>query len=260
MERKMRRKWLLCLCCALAFTSTTALATACDDDEEQSSSSSSSVLDLNEDGAYYCEIEGQDGLLTLVEASKSFTLTIGTDTMVGSYAYIDTTSFKMTFSGTNEQVTATYLNETVSFIYQGVECEFVKVTEYTVTLNVDGATSTVTAIGGKLLTKPQDPVKTDYNFVAWYLDSEFKVPFEFNTMKITENITLYARFTPKVAGALDYVATLFVDGAEYGEITTVSGKVFNLPTPEKAGATFVGWWVSDYQNENELTAVEQLLS
>ncbi len=45
---------------------------------------------------------------------------------------------------------------------------------------------------GQKITKPEDPEKTGYLFEGWYIDDEFKKPFDFeNSVMGTEDITLY---------------------------------------------------------------------
>ena len=46
------------------------------------------------------------------------------------------------------------------------------------------------------LIRPQDPVKEDCIFDGWYTDPELKSPYDF-TSKVTENFTLYAKWSEK---------------------------------------------------------------
>ena len=48
---------------------------------------------------------------------------------------------------------------------------------------------------GYKLTKPSDPIKEGYTFVGWYLDTEYKTEFDFENIKASKNIELYAKFT-----------------------------------------------------------------
>lgn len=46
---------------------------------------------------------------------------------------------------------------------------------------------------GKTVAQPNDPQRTNYIFVGWYLDSELKVPFDFST-PVTYDLILYAKW------------------------------------------------------------------
>ena len=48
---------------------------------------------------------------------------------------------------------------------------------------------------GYKLTKPSDPIKEGYTFEGWYLDTEYKTEFDFENIKASKNIELYAKFT-----------------------------------------------------------------
>lgn len=52
---------------------------------------------------------------------------------------------------------------------------------------------------GALVTRPEDPIKTGYNFIGWYADPEFADAWRFgyDTMP-DESITLYAKWTPVI--------------------------------------------------------------
>ena len=140
----------------------------------------------------------------------------------------------------------------------------VEVVTYTVSFNVDGtAVSTETVTEGGKATKPAtNPTKEGQVFVGWYKDSAFKNLYDFGET-VKGNLTLYARFA--VPSAIEFKATLIVDGETFGEAETVGGVFYEslLPTPTKEGATFAGWWTSDYNDATKLTekctelAVEQ---
>ena len=208
--------------------------------------------EYGEDGVYYFDVNGEDHLLTL--NNNSFTLVQGSDVLVGTYTY-DGENLALQFEGQSGQTQATLEDGVIVFTYGDINYELLKKINYTVTYDIDGKTTTATVVNGKLLEKPADPSKEGYNFVGWYKDSGYTQPFLFEAMPITEDITLYARFEAKTAGQSEYDVTLVVDGSEtvYEARKTLSGKVFDLPTPTKEGATFVGWWMSDYQSADKLT-------
>ena len=67
---------------------------------------------------------------------------------------------------------------------------------YTVTFNSMGGSEVAnqTVSNGSLLQRPQDPVKEDLSFDGWFKDENFSERFDFETEKITNNITLYAKW------------------------------------------------------------------
>ena len=127
--------------------------------------------------------------------------------------------------------------------------------EYTVTFNVDGAVDnalTQTVASGEKAVKPSNPVKAGYVFAGWYVDSAFKTPFNFNSA-ISKDVTLYARFIEVSEDNKEFKITFVVDGDVMETASTSAGCVFGLPTPDKDGKTFVGWWASDFEDASKLT-------
>ncbi|WP_176720381.1 S-layer homology domain-containing protein [Desulfuribacillus stibiiarsenatis] len=63
--------------------------------------------------------------------------------------------------------------------------------------NSQGGTSvnSVTVDYNTLLDVPIAPTKTGYSFVGWYRDTELLIPWNFTTDNVTEDITLYAKWT-----------------------------------------------------------------
>ncbi len=71
-----------------------------------------------------------------------------------------------------------------------------KIIYYTVTTHVDGVKTSITVkeLTTLLENKIADPIKDDYLFNGWYLDSKFNNAFTKKT-KIESNLDLYAKFT-----------------------------------------------------------------
>lgn len=90
---------------------------------------------------------------------------------------------------------------------------------------------------GSTITKPENPTKEGYSFIAWMLDGE-----EFNfDKKITKNIKLTAKW--KEESGIIYTISFDTDGGnKVDNIKVKNGKINNLPIPEKKGYTFVGWY------------------
>ena len=70
-------------------------------------------------------------------------------------------------------------------------------TTYTVTFNTDGGSAVPDqkVEEGKKVSKPANPTKAGYTFVAWYRNSAKTTQWNFDTDTVTANITLYAKWT-----------------------------------------------------------------
>lgn len=68
---------------------------------------------------------------------------------------------------------------------------------YTVTFETSGgsAVAPVTVDAGSTVTKPADPTKSGYTFGGWYKDSTLQTPWDFANDTVTEDTTLYAKWT-----------------------------------------------------------------
>ncbi len=93
-----------------------------------------------------------------------------------------------------------------------------------------------------------DPVKSEeYRFVGWYKDEDFKTLVD-ESIEISENITLYAKFEP-----LFFYVTLHVDGVSTSIKCFNQIDVASLEIPSKLDHTFDGW----FRDENFLHKVNQ---
>ena len=70
----------------------------------------------------------------------------------------------------------------------------------TVTFDSQGgsAVAAQTVPYNSLLTKPEDPTKSDYVFGGWYREAACTTPWNFATDKVTTDLTLYAKWTTAV--------------------------------------------------------------
>lgn len=78
--------------------------------------------------------------------------------------------------------------------------------QYTVTFDSNGGTEVepIDVLYGKKVIKPLDPIKEGYNFIGWFIDSEFNEEFDFDG-EIIGDLKLYASWEEKLA---EYQVTL----------------------------------------------------
>ncbi|MBQ9481929.1 MAG: leucine-rich repeat protein, partial [Clostridia bacterium] len=103
---------------------------------------------------------------------------------------------------------------------------------------------------GATITQPSDPTKSGEVFVGWYADADYSTRYSFGTA-ITGNVTVYARFVAPIDP--EFTVSYVVDGKVTSSVSTVGGMAIDAPVPTKAGHTFVGWWISDYDDEAKLS-------
>ncbi len=112
---------------------------------------------------------------------------------------------------------------------------------YTITFETDGgsAIDPITQDYGAKITAPAAPTKTGYTFNGWNPAIPETMP--------ARNVTVKAKWT-----ANQYTITFETDGGSAcADITVTFGQTYGtLPTPEKAGYTFAGW----YAGETPVTA------
>lgn len=243
---------------AICLTAVGGFSAACAENANNANSGNSSnnpqeqVLDAS---VYYAEsFNGGENSFSII--GNGFMLIVDGERKTGTYTF-DGENITLVFSDAS--------TGTAKLTVQGIEVTvgedtyaFLEKVEYTVSYNVDGGTavSAVKVVNGKTAEKPADPTKEGYNFIGWYKDAEFTTPYNFDAEVVTADTTVYARFIKAVVGQNEYTVTFNVDGdtAKYEAMGTVDGVLYDLPTPSKADATFVGWWMSDTENAEELTA------
>lgn len=208
-----------------------------------------------EAGVYYFDAgEGEEYLLTL-GGNCHFTLAVKTSAEDGSYTLADGT---LTLTAGSITRTAKLEGNVITLTYNDTQLRFLKKAYYTVTYNTDGGSvmTPATVLNGKTLKTPADPAKGGYVFLGWYTDAECKTPFAFGSTPVLADMTLYARFVPKSADAKDYTVhyDLGYAGATLPDATTIGGKLYDAATPTRDGYTFVGWWLSDTNRADKLTA------
>ena len=120
-------------------------------------------------------------------------------------------------------------------------------TKVLVTFNSNGGTNVspqATTFNGKI-TKPTITLEKDYcEFEDWYIDSELNEKFDFDTDTITENITLYAKWT-------EYLAYELVNNEYYKVLGrgAVNSSTIDIPDTYKGlPVKVIGEYAFEYNN------------
>ncbi|QGG49673.1 InlB B-repeat-containing protein [Lysinibacillus pakistanensis] len=110
---------------------------------------------------------------------------------------------------------------------------------YNVQYHTDRATFITRAQYEEKLKEPDTPTRVGYTFVGWYKEKESNTPWSFATDRVTEDISLYAKWTVNA-----YIVTLHSNGGTaISPVTVMYNEQMSEPTaPMKEGHTFEGWY------------------
>lgn len=112
---------------------------------------------------------------------------------------------------------------------------------FTVTFDSQGGSKvdSQTVTEGEKVTEPAEPTKDGVIFAGWYTDTSYSHLWDFDKNTVTENITLYARWTART-----FTVTFNTNGGDPVDNLEVAdgGLLANLPIPTKANSAFDGWY------------------
>ena len=207
-----------------------------------------------ESGLYYFDNNGKEYTLHL-HSGNQFTYYDG-ETKAGTYAVAEDGTITFTFENESDGTANGQVTDGVlTFNYKETQARFFLKVYYNVSFSTDGG-SVIDAIpvaNGRYVTNPADPTKEDHVFLGWYVDAECKTPFAFASTAITKDTVLYAKWAYKAPGVTEY--SISFEGAAVEQMSTIGGKLYGLPTPEKEGYTFGGWWISMGDSADKLTTL-----
>lgn len=88
-----------------------------------------------------------------------------------------------------------------------------------------------------------------YDFEGWFIDEELTRSFDFHSDRVTENMTLYAKWTerePDPSLENTYLITFEKNGGQGEDVRRIKkGVEPTLPVPVKEGSEFVAWCVDE---------------
>lgn len=117
-----------------------------------------------------------------------------------------------------------------------------------VTFVTDGGTEVAdqTIKTDEKISEPSAPEKTGYTFDGWYTDRSCTKAWNFDN-EVSDAVTLYAKWTAKT-----YQVTLDANGGKAASdsmTVTYDSTYAGLPTPERAGYDFLGWFTAQTDGE-----------
>lgn len=131
----------------------------------------------------------------------------------------------------------------------------IEVKKYTIIFNTDGGTDIPNQVinENNTVSKPEDPVKQDYNFIGWFYN---EVEFDFNT-KITSDLELIAHYEKIDPAKKNYTVNFNSNGGSNvsKQIIEEGKKVTKPKNPTRNGYTFVNWTLNgkEYNFNNVVT-------
>ncbi|MFD2115211.1 InlB B-repeat-containing protein [Paenibacillus yanchengensis] len=115
---------------------------------------------------------------------------------------------------------------------------------YTVSFQSNGGSGETaqTIVYDSKVTEPANPSKAGHAFAGWYADSSFVTEWNFGTIPVKGNMTLYAKWT-----ANTYTVSFQSNGGTgvAEQVVAYDDKVIQPAIPSKAGHTFVEWYTNE---------------
>ena len=209
-----------------------------------------------ETGVYYYDAERGEYELSFNSGNK-FTITGPDLNKSGEYA-VNGSEIALDFVKDEDgTATVTIADNVLTMLWNNTEMRFLKKVSFTVSFQTSGGSdvASVSVLNGKTVAKPADPTKEGNAFIGWYTDSAYTKEFNFDTTVIGADTTVYARWIALEVGKSEYTVqfNLGYDATALAPAPTYNSALHTLPTPERTGYTFAGWWVSAYEDGAKLT-------
>ena len=150
-----------------------------------------------EERVYYYDLPEEEAILTLYE-NWTFTMSGPWLNKSGEYSLDDDGSLILDFTRNIDGVaTATADGRTVVMLWDGATLTFREKIGFAVSFNSNGGSkvASIPVTNGKTVSAPEAPTKDGCTFEGWYTDEALTKPFNFDVTLITEDITLYAKWS-----------------------------------------------------------------
>lgn len=124
--------------------------------------------------------------------------------------------------------------------------------EFVVTFNTKGGTAVTQQVvkAGNKVTKPQDPTQEYHIFTGWYWDFEEATPFDFESVTIASNTTIYAGWDQDHA-ALDNEPGGSVDPGTTAQVTFEIDRNAGYGKRLYLAGTFNNWTITNAWKLNQ---------
>ena len=87
--------------------------------------------------------------------------------------------------------------------------------------------------------EPDDPTKAGYIFIAWYKESFYENEFNFETERVTNDITLYAKWEEQTSFTIKFNSN---GGSKVDDVVINKGEALSKPqNPSRLNYAFVEW-------------------
>ena len=268
---KLGKRYLACLVLAVVMVVSLGLFAACNNNNNQNSSDGGSAnsttsaggsqsTDTQDEtpsklkGDYYTMEDGKEYTLAFEDAMK-VTLNLANGANQATFAF-DGAKATWTHDGKSATAELSADGNKLNVKVGSASYTFWRKIDFDVKFTVDGEVKKSSqTLNGAVPEKPADPEKEGFYFVGWYKDAGFEESYSFETDIVTADTTIYGRFVQYAETEFKVNFDLCYEGAETLESTqTVGHKLYSLPVPQREGYRFVGWWTSNYDSAEKLTA------
>lgn len=98
-----------------------------------------------------------------------------------------------------------------------------------------------------LITKPEGPIREGYTFEGWFTSLDYQTPWNFDSNKVTNNITLFAKWKANQPVSTFEVRFDSKGGSFVAPVTglTTGAKIPAVSDPIKLGYKFDGWYIDE---------------
>ena len=146
---------------------------------------------------YYYKLAGNNEMLLTLRKGWKFNLAGPYYNKSGSYTLTDGNKLTLDFVRDDDGVAEGVLDGSrISLVLEGQTLIFKLKTNFTVTFNTNGGgeIEALTVLNGTRIPEPTSPVKDGYTFGGWYSDEALTKPFDFETVDITGNTVIDAKW------------------------------------------------------------------
>ncbi|MCD8207206.1 MAG: leucine-rich repeat protein, partial [Bacteroidales bacterium] len=204
-----------------------------------------------EEGWYYYEATSSTEYLMSLQSGVFMISEASSEGYVGTYAFSEDDKTISFMTNDGETFDANFADDAMQIEITGTRpYTFLRKVDYTVTFKDGSATvGTQSVTYGKRATS-LDGEKDGFVFLGWYTDETYTTAYKFDT-GVTGDLSLYAYYIEIDPSATNYEVQFISEGKVISTVKTVNGVVLDSYFPEVSGVA--GWWVSDTNEESELT-------